>query len=61
MSLRATEKRKLYRKVRDVYTFDDDLMIMVTADRISVFDVILPEGISYKRTQNMNSESGMAE
>ena len=35
-------------KVRDVYTLDDDLMIMVATDRISAFDVILPEGIPYK-------------
>ena len=35
-------------KVRDVYTIDDDLMVMVATDRISAFDVILPEGIPYK-------------
>lgn len=35
-------------KVRDVYTIDDDLMVMVATDRISAFDVVLPEGIPYK-------------
>ncbi|MDE6449721.1 MAG: phosphoribosylaminoimidazolesuccinocarboxamide synthase [Muribaculaceae bacterium] len=35
-------------KVRDVYTIDDDLMVMIASDRISAFDVIIPEGIPYK-------------
>ena len=35
-------------KVRDVYTIDDDLMVMVATDRISAFDVILPKGIPFK-------------
>ena len=35
-------------KVRDVYTIDDDLLVMVATDRISAFDVILPKGIPYK-------------
>lgn len=35
-------------KVRDVYTINDDMMVMVATDRISAFDVILPEGIPYK-------------
>ena len=35
-------------KVRDVYTINDDIMVMVATDRISAFDVILPEGIPYK-------------
>ncbi len=35
-------------KVRDVYTIDNDIMVMVATDRISAFDVILPEGIPYK-------------
>jgi len=35
-------------KVRDVYRIHDDLLIMVATDRISAFDVILPEGIPYK-------------
>ena len=35
-------------KVRDVYTIADKYMVMVATDRISAFDVILPEGIPYK-------------
>lgn len=35
-------------KVRDVYSVDDKLMLMVVTDRISAFDVVLPEGIPYK-------------
>ncbi len=35
-------------KVRDVYTFGDDFIIMIATDRISAFDVILPRAIPYK-------------
>ena len=35
-------------KVRDVYFIGNDLLCMVATDRISAFDVILPEGIPYK-------------
>jgi phosphoribosylaminoimidazole-succinocarboxamide synthase len=35
-------------KVRDVYTIDNKLLLMVVSDRISAFDVVLPEGIPYK-------------
>ena len=35
-------------KVRDVYTIDNDIIVMVATDRISAFDVILPKGIPYK-------------
>lgn len=35
-------------KVRDVYTIEDDLLVMVASDRISAFDVILPKPIPYK-------------
>ncbi|MDR2622670.1 MAG: phosphoribosylaminoimidazolesuccinocarboxamide synthase [Dysgonamonadaceae bacterium] len=35
-------------KVRDVYFIGDDLIIIVVTDRISAFDVILPQGIPYK-------------
>ena len=35
-------------KVRDVYFIGDDRLCMVATDRISAFDVILPEGIPYK-------------
>ncbi len=35
-------------KVRDVYNINNDLLVMVVSDRISAFDVVLPEGIPYK-------------
>lgn len=35
-------------KVRDVYNINDELLVMVATDRISAFDVVLPEGIPYK-------------
>jgi len=35
-------------KVRDVYTINYDLLVMVASDRISAFDVILPRPIPYK-------------
>jgi len=35
-------------KVRDVYVIDKKLLVMVASDRISAFDVVLPEGIPYK-------------
>lgn len=35
-------------KVRDVYDINDEYLVMVVSDRISAFDVVLPEGIPYK-------------
>lgn len=35
-------------KVRDVYTLENDLLVMVASDRISAFDHILPKGIPFK-------------
>ena len=35
-------------KVRDVYSIGDDALVMIATDRISAFDVVLPEGIPYK-------------
>ena len=40
---------KFYKgKVRDVYTVNEDTLVMVASDRISAFDHVLPEGIPYK-------------
>ena len=40
---------KFYKgKVRDVYTINDETLIMVASDRISAFDHVLPGGIPYK-------------
>ena len=35
-------------KVREVYSIDSDLLVMVASDRISAFDHVLPEGIPFK-------------
>ena len=42
------QKGKYVGKVRDVYDIDDKYLVMVVSDRISAFDVVLPEGIPYK-------------
>jgi phosphoribosylaminoimidazole-succinocarboxamide synthase len=35
-------------KVRDVYTIDNDLLVMIASDRISAFDHVLPEAFLTK-------------
>ena len=35
-------------KVRDVYTINEDKLIMIATDRISSFDFVLPKGIPFK-------------
>jgi phosphoribosylaminoimidazole-succinocarboxamide synthase len=35
-------------KVRDIYAIDDKTMLLVSTDRLSAFDVILPTGIANK-------------
>ena len=35
-------------KVRDVYTIENELLVMIATDRLSAFDVVLPKGIPYK-------------
>ena len=35
-------------KVRDVYTINNQFMAMVVTDRISAFDVVLPEAIPFR-------------
>lgn len=35
-------------KVRDVYTIDDQWLVMIASDRISAFDVILPKPVPFK-------------
>ena len=35
-------------KVRDVYTINNEYLVMVVTDRISAFDVVLPEAIPFK-------------
>jgi phosphoribosylaminoimidazole-succinocarboxamide synthase len=35
-------------KVREVYSINEDLLVMIASDRLSAFDVVLPKGIPYK-------------
>ena len=42
------QKSVYHGKVRDVYNINDEYLVMVATDRISAFDIILPEGIPFK-------------
>lgn len=42
------QKSVYHGKVRDVYNINDQYLVMVATDRISAFDVVLPQGIPYK-------------
>lgn len=35
-------------KVREVYTLENDILLMVATDRLSAFDVVMPKGIPFK-------------
>ncbi|MEY3599856.1 MAG: Phosphoribosylaminoimidazole-succinocarboxamide synthase [Bacteroidota bacterium] len=35
-------------KVREVYTLQNDILVMVATDRLSAFDVVMPKGIPFK-------------
>lgn len=42
-------QKKVYRgKVREVYTLENNILLMVATDRLSAFDVVMPKGIPYK-------------
>jgi len=42
-------QKAVYRgKVREVYTLENDLLVMVATDRLSAFDVVMPKGIPFK-------------
>lgn len=42
------QKHHYHGKVRDVYTLNNNELVMVVSDRISAFDVVLPKGIPFK-------------
>lgn len=42
------QKSVYHGKVRDVYTLDNGMLVMVASDRISAFDHVLPKGIPFK-------------
>ena len=35
-------------KVREVYSFENELLVMIASDRLSAFDVVMPRGIPFK-------------
>ncbi len=44
-----TGQKSVYKgKVREVYTLENDILVMVATDRLSAFDVVMPKGIPYK-------------
>lgn len=42
------QKSVYHGKVREVYTINDDMLVMIATDRLSAFDVVMPKGIPYK-------------
>ncbi len=42
------QKNVYHGKVREVYTLENDLLLMIATDRLSAFDVVMPKGIPYK-------------
>ena len=44
----AGQKSVYKGKVREVYTLDNNILVMVATDRLSAFDVVMPKGIPYK-------------
>ncbi len=44
----AGQKSVYKGKVREVYTLENDVLVMVATDRLSAFDVVMPRGIPFK-------------
>ena len=44
----AGQKSVYKGKVREVYTLENDVLVMVATDRLSAFDVVMPKGIPFK-------------
>ena len=42
------QKSKYTGKVREVYSLENDLLVIVATDRLSAFDVVMPKGIPFK-------------
>ena len=53
------QKSVYHGKVRDVYNINGEQLVMVATDRISAFDVVLPEGIPYKGQIRLQQNSWM--
>jgi len=35
-------------KVRDVYSLENDILVVISSDRISAFDIVMPKPIPFK-------------
>ena len=42
------QKSVYHGKVREVYTLENDILLMIATDRLSAFDVVMPKGIPFK-------------
>ncbi len=42
------QKEVYHGKVREVYTLENNILVMIATDRLSAFDVVMPKGIPYK-------------
>ncbi len=42
------QKSVYHGKVREVYTLQNNILVMIATDRLSAFDVVMPKGIPYK-------------
>lgn len=42
------QKNVYHGKVREVYTLEDNKLLMIATDRLSAFDVVMPKGIPFK-------------
>lgn len=42
------QKSVYHGKVREVYTLENNILLMIATDRLSAFDVVMPKGIPYK-------------
>jgi phosphoribosylaminoimidazole-succinocarboxamide synthase len=42
------QKKVYHGKVREVYTLENDILLMIASDRLSAFDVVMSKGIPFK-------------
>ncbi|WP_431123970.1 phosphoribosylaminoimidazolesuccinocarboxamide synthase [Flagellimonas flava] len=48
-NFRFPKQKDVYKgKVREVYTLENDILVMIATDRLSAFDVVMPKGIPFK-------------
>ena len=48
-SFKFPGQKKVYKgKVREIFHFENNILVMIATDRLSAFDVVMPKGIPYK-------------